>query len=434
MSENLHVIIAGGGIGGLALAQGLRRAGVGVAVYERDRHRTDRVQGSASTSARTAAGPCTSCCHPGCSTRSSPPAAGAATSTGSSPSRARSCCTSTSRSPPAARRSGRSPTTASAGSPCARSCSPASTTSWLSTRSSSGYEHGPDGRITAHFADDSTATGDVLVGADGGNSLVRAQYLPHARRVDTGIVTIAGKYALTDETRRTLPTAFLEGPAGVISPHSSGMFVAPHEFTSDRVVPVGVGGNDGAAALHPGALFDNTPPYVFWAHAAKRADYPTDRPLESLTGAELHALARTVTSGWGERLRDLVAGTDTDTDTVVLIPISTTEPVDTLLGDAIHSMTPFRGVGANTALRDAQALRRALVATDLGEAPLLDGIHAYETAMRDYGFEAVRASLAAARLAVSGNGIGRVMGRTAFRAMNAIPALKRKAFAGFGDG
>ena len=41
----LHVIIIGGGIGGLALAQGLKKSGVSVAVYERDRTRTDRVQG-----------------------------------------------------------------------------------------------------------------------------------------------------------------------------------------------------------------------------------------------------------------------------------------------------------------------------------------------------------------------------------------------------
>src|SRR5256714_15468426 len=41
----MHVVIIGGGIGGLCLAQGLKQAGMSVAVYERDRTLTDRVQG-----------------------------------------------------------------------------------------------------------------------------------------------------------------------------------------------------------------------------------------------------------------------------------------------------------------------------------------------------------------------------------------------------
>jgi hypothetical protein len=35
---------------------------------------------------------------------------------------------------------------------------------------------------------------------------------------------------------------------------------------------------------------------------------------------------------------------------------------------------------------------------------------------------------------VSGNRVGRIVGKTVFRTMNAVPALKRMAFAGFGDG
>src|SRR5262249_33298305 len=41
----VHVLVIGGGIGGLCLAQGLKQAGVSVAVYERDRTLTDRLQG-----------------------------------------------------------------------------------------------------------------------------------------------------------------------------------------------------------------------------------------------------------------------------------------------------------------------------------------------------------------------------------------------------
>src|SRR2546422_11454385 len=45
MSERIHVAIIGGGTGGLCLAQALHRAGVSVAVYERSRTRTERLQG-----------------------------------------------------------------------------------------------------------------------------------------------------------------------------------------------------------------------------------------------------------------------------------------------------------------------------------------------------------------------------------------------------
>lgn len=41
----LHVLVIGGGIGGLCLAQGLKGAGVSVAVYERNRARNDWLQG-----------------------------------------------------------------------------------------------------------------------------------------------------------------------------------------------------------------------------------------------------------------------------------------------------------------------------------------------------------------------------------------------------
>jgi hypothetical protein len=45
MSKPFHVLIIGGGIGGLTLAQGLKRARISAAVYERDRTLTDRLQG-----------------------------------------------------------------------------------------------------------------------------------------------------------------------------------------------------------------------------------------------------------------------------------------------------------------------------------------------------------------------------------------------------
>ncbi|WP_327118035.1 FAD-dependent monooxygenase [Nocardia sp. NBC_01730] len=428
----LHVLVAGGGIGGLALANGLRKAGVSVTVYERDRHRTDRVQGF-----RIHINP------PGSRALQellSPELFRAFIDNSGKGGNGFGFVTEqmkelvsldpeTAVAPGKGRHYGISRITL-------RQILLAELDDLVHYGTAvTGYRQLPDGRVEAHFADGTSAIGDVLVGADGGTSRVRAQLLPHADRVDTGIVTVAGKFALTAESRAKIAPEFLNSPLSVMPPKSFGMFIAPHEFeqpTAERV-----GGNDGAAELVPGVLFDNTQPYVFWAFAAKRADYATDRELESLSARELHELVDRMIAGWSPQLRRLVG--ESATDTVTLIPIRTSVPVEpwettavTLLGDAVHSMTPFRGIGANVALRDARLLCANLVAADRGELPVLQAIHGYEAQMIDYGFAAVRASLTTANQTVSDSRVARAMAKTVFRVARSVPALKRRMFAELG--
>ena len=67
----------------------------------------------------------------------------------------------------------------------------------------------------------------------------------------------------------------------------------------------------------------------------------------------------------------------------------------TRLGDAIHSMTPYRGVGGNIALKDAALLTSHIIQAHRGQTPLLQAISEYETSMRQYAFAAVEDSLKA---------------------------------------
>ena len=76
----------------------------------------------------------------------------------------------------------------------------------------------------------------------------------------------------------------------------------------------------------------------------------------------------------------------------VPIPHWTTSRI-TLSGDALHNMTPYRGIGANTALRDAALLRDTLGDVHNGRRDLLRALSTYEEEMIEYGFAAVRASL-----------------------------------------
>src|SRR6202011_5453875 len=67
-----------------------------------------------------------------------------------------------------------------------------------------------DGRVCAHFADGSSAAGNLLIGADGTNSAVRKLVAPDARIANIG-QRIYGKTPITGETTEWAPEAFLTG-------------------------------------------------------------------------------------------------------------------------------------------------------------------------------------------------------------------------------
>lgn len=73
------------------------------------------------------------------------------------------------------------------------------------------YEQHDDGTVTAYFADGTSATGDLLVAADGTHSAVRHQYLPHAVTRDAGTINIATRIPLTAQTRDLVPERVRKG-------------------------------------------------------------------------------------------------------------------------------------------------------------------------------------------------------------------------------
>ncbi|MEQ4303921.1 NAD(P)/FAD-dependent oxidoreductase [Plantactinospora sp. B6F1] len=284
------------------------------------------------------------------------------------------------------------------------------------------YERRDDTTVTAHFADGTQATGSVLVGAEGTSSRVRAQLLPHANRVDTGVVTVAGRIALEPDARALLPDHLGTGPAMILAPGGINMFLATHEHDPARAgVP---------AHLLPPDRED----YLVWAIGARPHAFPTGSRLESLDGQALHRLALSVTRTWDSRVAELVRRTDPTT--VNFLRIHTSVPVEawpastvTLLGDAIHSMPPSRGIGANTALRDASLLCSKLVEADRRGVHPADAIGDYERQMREYGFAAAKASVRALEQSVTENRFAFFASKTSLRLINALPAVKNRIFA-----
>jgi len=435
-ANRFQVGIVGGGIGGLALAQGLKKAGISVAIYERDRTPTDRLQGY-----RVHISPKGSAALHDCLPADLFDVFAATCSVRNDGFRfltekmVELLSIENSGDARAIERH--------------RSASRITLRQVLLSgldgvmqfgRTFTDYEETANGEIVLNFVDGSTATCDVLVGADGGNSRVRHQFLPHAQRIDTGVVGIAAKAMLTDENRRRLPPRVLERTSMVMSPGRRGMFIGLHEFAADApAVPVAV--MDGATepADRPGgALFDNTTSYVFWAYGGLRRDLECGRRLEELAPPDLQRLVLDRIRNWHPDYSVLVCASDPSTFNVV--SIKTSVPVApwrtrriTLIGDAIHSMTPYRGIGANIALRDAALLCRNLRDAALGACQIEAAVNDYERQMREYGFAAVRASLQALQQSVADKGIGFRLAKLFFRTVNATPPLKRLVFANFAE-
>jgi salicylate hydroxylase len=423
-----HVVIIGGGIGGLCLAQGLKKAGISAAVYERDRTPTSRVQGYRIHISPRGAKALEECLPPDLwnafATNCGKPTHSFRFLTHRMEELLR---VETSENDPRQRH---------------YSASRIRLRQVLLTgldgivhfdKAFTRYEQAPEQRVTAFFEDGTSAQGDILVAADGGNSRVRKQFLPQAQRVDTGIRAIGGKVVLTDATHDRLAGPLLQGPTLVRAPGGCAMFLAVQEYTGASPAPVAIHSPEHGRVELAGPQRDDTESYLMWAVSGRhdRAGFPSEQgPMD---GSDLREFALKVCSTWHPGFAQMIKLTDPST--VALIRIRTSVPVEhwqstnvTLIGDAIHSMTPYRGIGGNVALRDASLLCHNLTAAHRGETPLLEAVRNYEVAMLEYGFNAVRTSLRVAEQAHSTGTLALLIGNVMFRFVNAVAPLKARMF------
>jgi 2-polyprenyl-6-methoxyphenol hydroxylase-like FAD-dependent oxidoreductase len=435
----INVIIIGAGTGGLCLAQGLKRAGIGVGVYERDRTRRDGLQGY----------------------RVGIDADGKRALRANLPPELYQTFLATCAQRPvyANQLTHKMRFLFSAGPEMLKagdqppeedrdeSVSRMTLRQVLLTgvedvvhfdKVFSRFEQHPDGTVTAYFEDGTSATGDVLVAADGASSRVRRQYLPNARLVDTGLIGITGKTLLTPQTKALLPQRMLQGVSMVHGPNGFMCIFHVMQFKWDTAGQPkhGIGRTDAELIkAWPGLLYDNSRDYIMWGFAA--ADHWLPEDVTSMHGAELQRLVLDLTGDWHPSFRRIFALGDPDSS--FPLRIRTSEPIPpwpttsvTLLGDAIHTMTPGRGVGANTALRDARLLTRKLVEARDGQRPLQEAVHDYEATMTGYAWDAViksRAQMDGHSVMHKAGPLGRFARagmRTGMRVMDHLPPVKRK--------
>ncbi|WP_170219542.1 FAD-dependent oxidoreductase [Nocardioides litoris] len=216
--------------------------------------------------------------------------------------------------------------------------------------------------------------GDLLVAADGVGSVVARQAAGRATSAPIGLVGLAGRVDGLAPHDEGAPAFLTHGPALAIGPRGTGMFVTRHDVATPLEEPGWV-----------------------WGLVLAR---PVDQDPRTVLPDALRQMA-----GWSPWARGMVASTPADrlghyrfhaADPHGEMLGWTPGPV-AVLGDAVHAMPPTGGQSASTAIADAGDLLAALDDVRAGRRTLEAALSRYQVLLEARARPRVRESLGPAR-------------------------------------
>ncbi|GAP90703.1 putative FAD-binding domain protein [Rosellinia necatrix] len=245
-------------------------------------------------------------------------------------------------------------------------------------RQVTGYESTASG-VRAIFADGSKSIeGEMLVGGEGLYSRVAEQLSGGKLKVyDTGARGIHG-----------------QAPTTAFKALGEGVWRAVDSTRSDGRVFI-------ITNVRPDDMDDPNVQFG-WTMGAQPGVIKPPNEDYTITGIPAATIAKSITKDWHPRLKPLfeqmaegeAAFWKITCSTPSGVPEWPNDPRVTVIGDAVHSMTPAGGIGANTAVRDS-ALLGKLLAESGGFSKGVTA--AYEKEMRVYASEAVGISYGLAK-------------------------------------
>jgi 2-polyprenyl-6-methoxyphenol hydroxylase-like FAD-dependent oxidoreductase len=250
------------------------------------------------------------------------------------------------------------------------------------------YQEDADG-VTLELASGKTVRGDMLVIADGIHSVLRDQRLPGTRVIGAAIkgIDLYARSPYTPELLGQIPDE-LHDSMNIVA-DGKGNRALLGSFRPRR--PIGE-----AAADIPDVTLTDIGSYMMVSCSVPSttivppAGQWTDKTREDIKNG-----MRQTVSGWNPAIEAIVDGIDPST--IFSIAFSYLEPEAewepsrvTVIGDAAHGMLPTVGMGANSALRDAGALSEAVANVGSDIASIRLAIGAYERAMREFAYPIIR--------------------------------------------